>query len=396
MDSFVGIDWGCEYHQCCVVDEEGRVELELRVRHDAGGIARLDTELGRLGGRLPIAIERAEGLLVEHLVGQAHHVYPVNPRIAARIRERYRVAPVKDDAFDAYTLADGLRHEHAHWRALKPASAELAKLRALVRDRNRLVSEQVRVESQLRMILEAYHPAAASLFSSVDRQITLAFVRDYPTPQQAARIGEQRMRRFLARHSYRGRVSASVLTARLREHLLTASDGTVAGRSITALAFADVLEVLNQQRDQLDRHLAAALARHPDAELFQSFPGVGTITAATLLAEIGEDRDRFPDAGMLLAEAGLAPVTRRSGNTRRVRFRLAANRTLRDAFTWWAYNSLKTSPWARTRYDQGRSRGQRSYRALRGVGSAWARILWRCWQDATPYDPAHHKEHATA
>ena len=67
------------------------------------------------------------------------------------------------------------------------------------------------MESQLRMILEAYHPAAARLFSRVDRQITLAFVRDYPTPEQATRIGVQRMRRFLERHSYRGRVPAKVL-----------------------------------------------------------------------------------------------------------------------------------------------------------------------------------------
>ena len=92
MDSFVGIDWGCEHHQCCVVDEAGRVQLELRVSHDAGGLARLDAELVRFGDRLPVAIERAEGLLVEQLVARGHRVYPLNPRIAARIRERYRVA----------------------------------------------------------------------------------------------------------------------------------------------------------------------------------------------------------------------------------------------------------------------------------------------------------------
>ncbi len=46
---------------------------------------------------------------------------------------------------------------------------------------------------------------------------------------------------------------------------------------------------------------------------------------------------------MLLAEAGLAPITRRSGASSGVRFRLAANHHLRDAFTWWAFNSLKSS-----------------------------------------------------
>ena len=72
--------------------------------------------------------------------------------------------------------------------------------------------------------------------------------------------------------------------------------------------------------------------------------------AATLLAEIGEDRDHYPAVGVLLAEAGLAPVTRSSGRSHRVGFRYAANTRLREACTWWAYNSLKTSPWARAAY----------------------------------------------
>lgn len=366
---FVGIDWGCHHHQACAVDETGERRLELRVAHDLAGLERLACELACLGSALPIALERAEGLLVEYLLGLGHRVYPVNPRVAARLRERYRVAPTKDDTLDAYTLADGLRHEYERWRSLRPPSPELAELRALVRDRERIVGEQVRVEAQLRAILESYHPAAARLFSSVDRQITIAFVRDYPTAERAACLGAARMQRFLERHSYRGRVQATELVARLHRHLLSGAPGTVAGKSASALVFADVLELLNAKRDELDRAVAAALAKHPDAALFLSFPGVATMTAAVLLAEIGEDRDRFRAPEMLLAEAGLAPVTRRSGRTTRVRFRFACNRHLRDAFTWWAYNSLRLSPWARTSYDDARGRGQRSYRALRGVGA---------------------------
>jgi hypothetical protein len=56
------------------------------------------------------------------------------------------------------------------------------------------------------MILEAYHPAPVRLFSSVDRQITLHFVTDYPTPAVASRIKTTRMAGFLSRHHYTGRV----------------------------------------------------------------------------------------------------------------------------------------------------------------------------------------------
>jgi transposase len=337
-----------------------------------------------------VAIERAEGLLVEHLQALGLGVYPVSPRVAARIRERYRVAPIKDDAFDAFTLADALRHEQGRWRPLGKPSPLLAELRALTRDRERIVAEHMRISNQLHAILESYHPAATRLFSSLDRKTSLAFIRTYPTAEQAATLGERRMARFLARHGYTGRVPAATLSERLRANLLTAAPGTVAGKSFTARAHADLLELLTHTRDAYDRRIAELLSEHPDAAIFLSFPGVAVILAATLLAEIGEDRERFPEAAMLLAEAGLAPVTRQSGKTRRVRFRYAASHRLRQAFTWWAFNSLKESPWAKELYERKRAGGQRQYRALRGVAACWGRVLYRCWQDGRPYEAERH------
>lgn len=147
---------------------------------------------------MPVAIERSEGLLVEHLQDRGHRVFAVSPRIAARARERYRVASVKDDRFDAFVLADTLRHENGHWRPLATPSPLLAEIRALTRDRDRLMETQQATESQLRSILDAYHPAPTRLFSSIDRQITLAFIQDYPTPQSASRLRATRVGGFSA------------------------------------------------------------------------------------------------------------------------------------------------------------------------------------------------------
>ncbi len=385
-----GIDWGGTVHRVAVVDASGRQVANFAVSHDVAGLAELDKRLASYGEDLPVAIERAEGLLVEHLQALGLQVYPVSPRIAARIRERYRVAPIKDDAFDAFTLADALRHEQPRWRPLAEPSPLLAELRALTRDRERIVAEHVRVQNQLHAILESYHPAAARLFSSLDRRVTLTFVRDYPTPVEAARVGERRMARFLARNGYTGRVAPAVLAERLHANLLAAAPGTVAGKSFAACHHADLLEQLTRTREAYDERIARLLAEHPDGELFRSFPGVGPVLAATLLAEIGEDRGRFPEAAMLLAEAGLAPVTRQSGKTRRVRFRRAASHRLRQAFTWWAFNSLTESPWARQVYEENRARGQRYYRALRGLSARWGRVLYRCWQDGACYEVARH------
>jgi transposase len=160
--------------------------------------------------------------------------------------------------------------------------------------------------------------------------------------------------------------------------------------------FIDQLDLLNAQVRALTKRVRNRLAEHPDAAIFLSFPGMGEVTAATMLAEMGEDRTRFPKLDVLLAETGTAPVTRSSGRSRTVRFRYAANKRMRHAIDWWAFVSVREDPWARHAYQQARARGQQHNRALRGVGARWTRILWRCWTDHTAYDPNRHLKNQTA
>lgn len=387
---FIGLDWGNSRHQACVLDGRGTPVYQGGFAHDAAGLEQLSGRLRAHGPVAGIAIERAEGLLVEMLQEYGHRLFCVSPKMSARARERYRLAPSKSDAFDAFVLADSLRHEHRHWRPLAVPSPLLAELRALTRDRDRLVANQRDVENQLRSIVLAYHPAVLGLFSSLDRDICLAFLRDYPTPEQAGRVGAARMAAFCARHGYSGRTAPEVLAGRLRAGLLAASPGTTQGKAFTALMFAGQLELLNAQVRVITKRISARLAAHPDAAIFLSFPGMGDVTAATMLAEMGEDRSRFPTADVLLAETGTAPVTRSSGRSRTVRFRYAANKRMRHAIDWWTFVSVRDNAWAHAAYQQARDRRQPHSRALRGIGARWVRILWRCWTDGTTYDPATH------
>ena len=166
VDVFVGLDWGEQHHQVHALDATGRRLLELRVAHDHEGLAQLRAALATLGapGEVGIAIERREGLLVEHLLAWGHPVYPVNPKVAARAREGYRAAPVKSDALDAFSLADLLRRQVDVWRPLRLPSETLSELQALVRDRERFVVEHRRVQHQLRAILATYYPGLTHLF----------------------------------------------------------------------------------------------------------------------------------------------------------------------------------------------------------------------------------------
>ncbi len=108
---FAGIDWGGHRHQLAIVDSSGATVINRAFGHYSSGIEAIVRELEGHGGQgLPIAIERSDGVLVETLLDGGYQVFPVSPRVSARARERYQAAARKDDKFDAFVLADTLRH----------------------------------------------------------------------------------------------------------------------------------------------------------------------------------------------------------------------------------------------------------------------------------------------
>src|SRR2546422_1047219 len=175
--------------------------------------------------------------------------------------------------------------------------------------------------------------------------------------------------------------------------LVRGRDDLVAQRVALANQLRALLErvwPVAAQIQQLGAAIAAALQHHPDAPVVQSLPRGGTINAAQILAELGDERRRFSSAEHLAAEAGVAPVTHASGKHHGVAFRWACNKRLRAALTTFANNSRHASAWAATVYQRAVGRGCDHPHAIRILARAWVRILWRCWQNRTPYDLSRH------
>lgn len=389
-----GLDWGGAVHAVCVVDTEtGAVAERFEARHDAAGLRELIRRLGRLSapGDLAVAIERPSGLVVDALVAAGHPVFPIHPNAVKAARPRYRSSGAKDDRGDAYLLADLLRTDRHRLRPLAPASDAIRALRALTRGRDDLVATRVALANQLRSLLEGFWPGAAGIFADVDSPIALAFLERYPTPQSAARLAEKRLAAFLAQNRYCGRRSPAELLARLRAApagLAGAAEAEARGEMVRALVA--VLAPLLARIAELSARIRHDVAAMEDGRILMSFPRAGQICAAAILAELGEDRTRYLTADQLAADAGLCPVTYQSGKSRGVGFRWACNRRLRAALTCFADNSRHASPWAARVYTQARARGCRHPHAIRILGRAWLRVLWRAWTDRTPYDPAKH------
>jgi len=392
MQYFVGLDWASETHAVCVMDTRGRVCWHGSVPHSASGLGELLRRLRRFGAALAIALERPSGLLVDTLLDAGHRVVPIHPNALKASRPRYAAAGAKSDPRDAFILADLLRTDGHRFRVLRPLSDDTRALRALVRGRDDLVRQRLALSNQLRALLDRFWPGAAALFADLASPIALAFLACYPTPASAARLGEKRLAHCLARHGYSGRRPVSELLGRLRAAPATVvadGEGDASGELVRALIA--VLQPLVTQIQPLTAAIAAALAQHPDRLVVQQLPRSGQLNGAQLLAELGDDRRRFTDADHLAAEAGVAPVTKESGKYRGVAFRWACNKRLRQALTVFADNSRHASPWAAAVYARARARGCRHPHALRILGRAWLRVIWRCWQDRLAYDPARHR-----
>ena len=390
-----GLDWGSAEHGVCIIEHDsGKVAAQFPVPHDAAGIADLMRRLARLAppADLPIAIERPSGLIVDALIAAGHPVVPIHPNVVKASRPRYRAAGGKSDRGDAYLLADLLRTDGHRFRRLVPCSDEIKALRALVRGRDALVAQRLVLANQLRALLDSFWPGAVAIFADIDSPIALAFVRRYPTPDSAARLGEKRLKAFMAQHRYCGRRTASELLVRLRSAppgLAGDSEADAKGELVHGLAA--VLTTLVAQIAELTSSIEHAIGELPDGKIITSFPRAGRICAAKILAELGDVRERFQAEDQLAAEAGVCPVTHQSGKSRGVVFRWACNHRLRAAITCFADNSRHSSPWAADIYRRAKGRGCDHPHAARILARAWVRVLWRAWQDRTLYDPARHR-----
>ena len=391
-ETFAGIDWASEEHALCVVEESGASVAGEFHAHDEAGISGLIARMGALGV-VRVAIERPDGLLVDRLLEAGFTVLPIHPNKLKATRPRYEAAGGKSDGFDAFVLAELARTDSHRHRALRPDSDETKALRALTRTREDLIGARVRLANELHAQLDTFWPGAARIFADVDSQIALAFLERYPAPADARGLGEKRMAAFLARHGYSGGRSPVEALERLRS-APEGRAGTLEARARrgAVLGLVAALRPIVAQIRELTSQIAHAVRSHPDGQVFLPLfkDRKSVITAARLVAEIGDDRSRYPSAEVLAADAGMAPVARESGKRKVAGFRWACDKRLRDAVACLANSTRHTNPWAQSVYLNARSRGLEHPHALRVLGRAWLRVLWRCWQDEVPYDPAKH------
>jgi len=408
FDWFVGIDRASQAHEVCILNASGKIVERRSAPHTGDGLTELADRLAQLChsqvGRVAVSIEVPHGAVVETLLERGFAVFSLNPKQLDRFRDRFSPAGAKDDRRDALVLADSLRTDRHCFRRLAVDPAHTIRLRELARMEDELKEELVRLSNRLREQLRRYYPQVLALSPAADDAWVWELLSMAPTPAKGRALRQDRIERLLRCHRIR-RLSSEQVRDVLQATPLTVAPGTAEAASehieilVPQLQLArnqvrevqrrigNLLDVMAQPADPVTEDAPDEQREHRDVAILLSAPGVGRVTAATMLAQAGRAiKDR--DYHAMRSQAGLAPVTKESGKSRRVEMRRACDRRLRRALYHVARTATMCDESARTYYRDLRKRGHSHGRALRSVADRHLRILCAMLRDGTLYDPS--------
>ena len=348
--------------------------LDLRQRHPKGSVA--------------ICLEQPAGHLIPFL--ETYNwitLYPINPISLQKYRETFVTSRAKDDGKDAQYLAELLLNHPDKLKAWKPQDSQTRLLQQLVAHRRAVVDERTALTNRLQALLKAYFPQALELCGEdLWRPLATAFLLKWPTLTTVQKARPETLKQF---YYLNGSRSQKLIQQRLKllQQAVAVSDEPALNQSFALrvqLVCRQLQDVVRTIKDY-DTQIAQSFAQHPDRETFASFPGAGPVLAPRLLSALGSDRERFDSAANLQRYTGIAPVTKQSGKMRYVHRRYLCPLFERQSFHEYAKESVLWCRWAAAYYLDQRTKGKPHHTAVRALAFKWQRIIWRCWQNRTPY-----------
>jgi hypothetical protein len=388
--AWIGIDWADEEHRICLqaVGSEPLERAVLKQRPEA-----LQEWVRQLRARFPqgqiaIALEQSRGPLIYALM---HYdfllLYPVPGKMLSDYRKAFFGSGAKGDPGDAGLLQEILCCHRQHLRLWAPDDAPTRQLGLLNEQRRKLVDDGTALTNRLGSLLKESFPQALDWLGDLSHPASSEFLAQWPSLAAVQQAPRARLREFYRRHF---RLSPEQLQERLvqmREAQPLTTDPAVleADALIVSLLAAQLQTLLSSIR-RLETAIADLFHLHPDRGLWEILPGAGAALAPRLLVAFGTDRQRYQKAGELQTFSGIAPVTASSGKSRWVHWRWACPKFLRQTFHEFAAQSIPRSSWAKAYYLEQIGRGKHHHAAVRALAFKWIRILYRCWQDRTPYN----------
>lgn len=385
MQHFIGIDVGGDQHALCILDEQGKRLARLTFEETFEGYERLKKALPDPKAAL-VGLEATGHYwrnLFATMVGWEYQVVLLNPLVTKRHADA-ELARAKTDRADAESIARYLREKRPQPTPMP--SDKLTDLKELVRFRERLLSDLGAKRNALHRLLDMVFPEFPKLVKHLTGPLALFLLDQWPLAVQVAVLDEEE----LAGMVYDGQHHVG---AKLAETLIRKAGRTVGQHQSPAYALrikATVAEARLELKHvaEVDAAIAALLDEDEQARLLKSIPGVGDVTAATFLSEVG-DATRFESAKQLVGFVGLAPRVSHSGKSTPLHGRMCkvGPRHLRKVLWMAAIVAVRFNPTIRAFYQRLCERGKSKRAAIGACAAKLLHIMFAVLRRKQPYEP---------
>ena len=349
-------------------------------------------------GPIAVCLEQSKGALINFLICHDLFVlYPINPKTLAKFREAFRPSGAKDDPDDATKLLEIVANHRNQLTPWKPAEEIVRIIDILARNRRDAVDRRKQVINQLRSVLKAYFPQAIDLVSEdICSPLTWDFLMKWPTLQKLQKVKDATLRKFYHdHHCYKKKVVETRLQLIRQTQPLTSDEAILKTSPIEVKLLCQLLKQYTQSIAEYEQQLKELYPQHPDAEIFRSFLGAGTVHSARLASAFGADRERYKSPESLQKYSAVAPITISSGKSKVALARYKCPKHLRQSFIECAGQSLQYSLWTAAYYRMQIEKGKTHNVILRALAFKWIRIMFRCWQDKIPYNELNYLQSLT-
>lgn len=247
---------------------------------------------------------------------QGYPVVMVNPYHVKRSKELDDNSPSKTDRKDAGTIAS-LVQQGRFLTCILPHGV-YAELRNLYTAREQERQKLNAALNRLRAFLDEYFPEFPMVFKNLLGMAAWWLLRHFPLPQDILSLRLEELTEYLkAASNYRVGAKRAKVLQEAAKNSIGVTTGLI-GAKIKLSVILDEIEFFNNQLQRIEAALAEALEATGLAPYLLSIPGIGVITAAGFLAEVG-DLGRYQHWRQLQKLAGLNLVEESSGQKKGTR-----------------------------------------------------------------------------
>lgn len=364
---YCGIDVAKLKHAVSLMDEKGQtVKAWFTIANTRSGFDQLLTELQSQGGSVTVGLE-ATGhywlALYDELTRNGYPVIVLNPLQVAAYRKS-GIRKVKSDATDAVWIADYIRIAN-----LPPSELDMPiflQLRELSRFRFRITEQVGDLKRKLLTLLDRVFPEYERLFSNVFLQASRAVLQEAVSAQEFADLDLQELTQLLTEAS-RGRFGQEKAEKIQQQARQSVGVGFLTNAiHLEMRCLLAQLDLLDEQRRQIDQSIAELMTQIP--QYITSIPGIGPVTGAAILAEIG-DIHRFETVDKLVAYAGIDATVYQTGQFEATEAHMSKRGSpyLRHALWCAATAALLHDPSLKAYYQKKRNEGKHHGTALGAV-----------------------------